>query len=138
LILCRPCWCATHIKEQNNGQRISHRENKMFTHARNQQILILSTFTYFGSITAYAIQITRFKFHNIQNVHMCRSILNSELHSYIWVRSNLMAHKVPSWIFVLHKLWSTTFITWHYICDNIILSTTFHQKQCFLFLNCMM
>jgi hypothetical protein len=31
LPVCRPWWCATHIKEWNNGQRISQR----FTHARN-------------------------------------------------------------------------------------------------------
>ncbi len=33
---------------------------------------------------------------------MCKSILNRELHSYIWVKSNLMAHKVPKLRIVYH------------------------------------
>ncbi len=36
-------------------QRISRTENQMLTHARNSEILILSTFTYSGSILAFGI-----------------------------------------------------------------------------------
>ncbi len=34
---------------------------------------------------------------------MCKSILNRELHSHIWVRSNLMALKVPKLRIVYHE-----------------------------------